>query len=345
MRKTAIMTVIVAAGMTGCGSDDGPVGPADVRYWDIAWSSPDTILTDIEMLGEKSGWACGYRYNETTATYDGLIYRYAGDTWDVALFMPAEMGAKLMAIDFLAENDGWAVGNRASEGIETPVVLRYDGETWNEVFAEGLTSGPLKLLAAVGENDVWVSDGFDSFHFDGVWWTWFPLAPGTAVDDWVFPNEKVGWAVSYRSGYCYRWDGEFGFWLLEPYPLYDARTFYFRGDGSGVYADYASTPPVAERANIYWREAGEIPSYRRIYATGVPRRLTACDYLPPDYFFVAGPNTAFEVVEARADPLGYLPPSGLGTVRAISIAARGDIWGIMGQSLNEGPSFIVHKEG
>jgi hypothetical protein len=345
MKKTAIMTVIVAAGLMGCGSDDGPVGPADVVYWDVAWSSPDTVLTDIEMLGEKSGWACGYRYNEMTGTYDGLIYRYVGDTWDVAHFMPAEMGAKLMAIDFLAENDGWALGNRMGEGgMEMPVVLHYDGEMWNEVFAEGLNSGHLKLLAAVGENDVWVSDGFDSFHYDGNWWNWLPMAAGTGVDRWVFPNAQTGWAVSYTSGYCYRWDSVLGFWVLEPQPLYDATAFHFRADGSGVYADYANTPPVAERANIYWREAAEVPIYRRIYSTGVPRRLTACDYLPPDYFFFAGPNAAFEVVEDNVNPLGYIPPSGLGTVRAISIAARGDVWGIMGQNLNEGPSFIVHKE-
>ena len=344
MKRTALMTAILAALIVSCGSDEGPVGVAGVRYWDIAWSSPDTVLTDIEMLGEKSGWACGYRFNEMTNTYDGLIYRYDGTTWDVALFLPGEMGARLTAIDFVGEKNGWALGNRESEFISGPVVLHYDGEAWAEAPVEGLNGSTMKLLAAVGDNDVWVTNGTEAFRYDGGWWTLYPLAIGGSVDRWVFPNANVGWALSYDSGYCYKWDNTWGGWTLETHPLYNATAFYFNADGSGVYADYVNIPPVTERTNIYEREAGAEPSYKRIYATSQSRTLTACDFFAPDYYFFAGPNAAFEVDAGEVRALGYVPSGELGMVRTISIAKKGDVWGIMGRSLKEGPSFIVHKK-
>lgn len=344
MKRTALMTAILAAILLSCGSDENPVGVTTVRYWDIAWSSPHTVLTDIEMLGEKSGWACGYRFNETTDTYDGLIYRYDGENWKVALFLPGEMGARLTAIDFAGDNNGWALGNRESEFISGPVVLHYDGEMWMEIPTDGLNGSPMKLLAAVGENDVWVTDGMEAFHFDGGWWTVFPLSVGGAVDHWVFPNAEVGWAVNYESGYCYKWGGDMGGWLLESQPLYNVTSFYFTGDGSGVYADYVSIPPVTERTNIYARAPGEVPFYERIYATTQSRMLTACDFFAPDYYFFAGPNAAFEVDAGEVKALGYVPSGDLGTVRMISMAKKGDVWGVMGRSLKQGPSFIVHKK-
>ncbi len=344
MKRTALITAIAAAILLACGDDEGPVGVGKVRYWDIAWSSPETVLTDIEMLGEQSGWACGYRYNETTGTYDGLIYRYDGTNWEVALFLPGTLGAKLTAIDFLGEKNGWALGNREGGMVPGPVVLHYNGETWGEVATMGLNGGVMKLLAAAGDNDVWISDGLSAYHFDGYFWMAYPLSVGGDVDRWVFPNANVGWAVSYDTGYCYRWVSESGGWMLEPRPLYNVTAFYFTADGSGVYADYVNIPPVSERTNIYRRAGGAETSYKRIYATGERRLLTACGFFPPDYFFFAGPNSAFEVVGEDVNVLGYVPSSDLGVVRAISIAAQRDVWGVMGKSLDRGPSFIVHKK-
>jgi len=345
MRRTALLTAILAAILVGCGSDENPVGVTGVRYWDIAWSSPDTVLTDIEMLGEKSGWACGYRFNESTDTFDGLIYRYDGTGWTVALFLPGEAGARLTAIDFVGENNGWALGYRESEFASGPAVLHYNGEMWSEVPGEGLNGSVVTMLAALGDNDVWVSDGSEAFHYDGGWWTVYPLAVGGAVDDWVFPNAQAGWAVNYESGYCYKWAADMGGWMLESRPLYNATTFYFNGDGSGMYADYVSIPPVTERANIYERTVGDEPSYNKIYATNQSRILTACDFFGPDYYFFAGPNAAYEINAGRVKALGYVPSGELGVVRKISIAKKGDVWGVMGSSLASGPSFIVHKKG
>lgn len=344
MKRIALTLGIAAAMLLACGEDEGPVGVRGVHYWDIAWSSPHTVLTDIEMLSEQSGWACGYRYNEATATYDALIFRYDGTNWTVALFLAGEMGAKLTAIDFQGEKNGWAIGNRLSGMVPGPVVLRYDGKTWSEIPTEGMNGGYIKLLAAVGENDVWVSDGMSAFHFDGNWWTPYSLAMGGDVDDWVFPKPNVGWAVCYDTGYCYRWSGDIGTWMLEPHPLYNATAFYFNADGSGLYADYVQIPPVTERTNIYRRLPGDQPVYERIYATNQRRLLTACDFLAPEYFFFAGPNAAFEISGNDVNVLGHVPSGDLGNLRAISLAREGDVWGVMGSSLERGPSFIVHKK-
>lgn len=325
--------------LVSCGDDAGPVGFGETRYWDIAWSSPNTVLTDIEMLSDKVGWACGYRMNPSAETYDALIYRYDGKNWTVSLFLPGEQGTKLMAIDFAGANNGWAVGS-----FPMAVVLHYDGKTWTAVPSETLNGRNPKLLAVVGENDVWVSDGFAAFHYDGMSWTEFPITAAGAVDDWLFPNANVGWAIDYDNGYCYKWDAGAMMWTLESVPLYNATAFYFKGDGSGYYADYVNIPPVTERANIYKRSPGASPAYERVYATGRRMVFTACDYFAPDYYFFAGPNASLQINAGNVKTLRNVPAGELGFLKRISIAKVGDVWGIMVQNNQTGPSFIVHKK-
>jgi len=345
MKRTAWISALAAAILlVACSSDEGPTGISDLRYWDIAWSSPDEVLTDIEMLAPDLGYACGYRYNPTTDTFDGLLYRYDGTGWEVALFLPGALGVKFVALDFAGANNGWALGNRVAEVGTVPVVMHFDGETWAEAPSTGLNGGVMTMLAAPTETDVWVSDGFTAFRFDGFGWNAFALSQGGAVDSWVFSSAEVGFAVDHESGYCYKWDAMIGFWQLETYPLYNVTTYYFQANGSGLYADYVYIPPVTERTNIYLRLPGETPTYKRIYASGVRRLATACDHGGADYYFLAGPNAAFEVAGEDVRPLGHVPSSDLGFLRALSLAGQGDAWGVMGKSLETGPSFIVHKK-
>ena len=334
------LAALAAVLLVACGSDEEPTGVPEVRYWDIAWSSPDTVLTDIQMLSDTSGWACGYRYNPATEKYDGLIYQYNGTTWTVNLFIPGSVDAKLLALDFTAAKSGWALGS----GLK-PFLLRYDGVGWMQVPVEGLMSTQIKLLDAVADNDVWLSDGRSAFHYDGAGWTQYMITDLGMVDDWEFPKSTVGWAVDYESGYCHRWDGATSSWVLEPVPLYNATSFYFSGDGSGMYADYVDIPPVTERADIFVRAPGPNPAYERVYASGRRRYLSACAFFPPDYYFFAGPNAAFEVTAGKVRTLNYVPAGELGLVRRISVAAEGDVWGIVVAGMDEGPSFIIHKKG
>lgn len=342
MKRLTLLIALAVGLWLGCSSDD-PVGVEEVRYWDIAWSSPDVVLTDIEMLGPKAGWACGYRFNPSAQAYDGLVYRYDGKSWSVQTFFPAGVGGKFVGLDFTSDADGWVLGYREFAGMAGPVVFHYDGSTWSEVpVGPGERQGMPKMIAAVGPNDVWIADGVNAYHYLGG--TWMPslITSVGEADAWVWPAPDKGWAVDYDTGYCFRYDPALGGWVLEPQPLYNITSFYFNADGSGVYADYVNIPPVTERADIYTREQGDTISYKRIFATGERRLLTACDFFPPNYYFFAGPNSAFEVRGTDASPLNYIPASGLGTVRGISVAAEGNVWGIMGASLEKGPSFIVH---
>jgi len=150
MKRIITISAVAAVVMLACGSNDTPVGIGMPHYWDIAWSSPDTALTDIEMLAADQGWACGHRYSSATNTYDALVLQYDGKTWNVNLFLPGDAGARLFAIDFVNAQDGWALGSR-DWGNSGPVVLHYDGESWTEVSNAGLFGGEMNLLAAVGE--------------------------------------------------------------------------------------------------------------------------------------------------------------------------------------------------
>ncbi len=340
MKRTLTILALIGALIVACGNDQNPVGVDQLSYWDIAWSAPDTVLKGIEMAGDALGWACGYRHNEIQGTNDALILQYDGAVWRIAYFLPGSSDTTLEAIDFVTPTDGWVIGNG-----DGPVVLHYDGSSWLTAPIAGLNGGRLKLLAAVGENDVWVSDGNDAFHFDGTAWTPYRITNFGEVDHWVFPDASAGWAVDYDSGYCYRWDAANMSWVMENYPLYNVTSFYFLPDGSGVYADHVNIPPVTERADFYQRVPGNPPVYELLYATGKSQTLTACDYFPPDYFFFAGRNAAYQVTASKVKALNYVPAAELGNVWDISIAKQGDVWGIMSVNPNSGPSFIVHKKG
>jgi len=351
MKKILILAAIAALVALSCGDDSEPAGTRGIRYWDIAFSSPDTVLTDIDMKSEKDGWACGYRYNAELDSYDGVVLHWNGTAWTVAVFLPGGQGGKIKAIDFPAVGDGWLLGVRTgAEGPENPgggsqpFILHYDGSTWGEVNRDGMDAKNATLLAALSATDVWVTDGETSWHYDGATWAAYPITQGGKIDAWVFPSSDKGYAVDYDSGYCYKWDTAIGSWNMEPYPIYGATAFYFNADGSGIYVDYENAPPVGDRANFYKRAAGNVPIYQKLFATNTSKCLTACDAIPPKYFFFAGPNAAYEVENDNVKALGIVPSSGLGTVRALSIAVQGDIWGIMSVNENLGPSFIVHKK-
>ncbi len=350
MKILAALTALAALAFLACGGGEGPVGVRGVTYWDLSFGTPDALITDVDMVSGDSGWACGYRYNAPTDTYDGLVYHYNGTTWSVAFFLPGEAGARFKDIDFLADNDGWVVGMRGGGGGEhpgragdTPVLFHYDGTVWMEMpFAE-YAGGEVKFLSAFSPADVWICDGKTAYHFDGGMWTPFEITTTGDVDGWCFPAPEVGWAVDYDNGYCYRWDAATMAWTLEPYPLYNITSFYFLPDGSGYYADYENVPPIGAHADIYKRVPGDVISYERVHTTTTGKWLTACAYFPPSYFFFAGPNAAYEVDTRGVEPLGDLPPSGFGQVRALSLAALGNPWGVQSQSNQVGPSFIVHK--
>lgn len=350
MKKILILAALAALVALSCGDDSEPAGTRGIRYWDIAFNAPDTVLTDIEMQGEKDGWACGYRYNAALDSYDGIVLHWDGTAWSVALFLPGDQGGKIKAVNFSAPGDGWLLGVRAGGGggegpgaESAPFVLHYDGQTWGEISRNGMDATDATLLAALSATDVWVSDGQTGWHYDGTTWAAYTITNGGRVDAWVFPSPEKGYAVDFESGYCYKWDGTLGLWNMETYPLYNATAFYFNADGSGIYVDYQNSPPVGDRANFYKRVAGEAPIYTRLFGTNTGKYLTACDAIPPTYYFFAGPNAAYEVENDNVKALGVIPPSGLGTVRDVSIAVQGDVWGIMRAADNEGPSFIIHK--
>ncbi len=80
-----------------------------------------------------------------------------------------------------------------------------------------------------------------------------------------------------------------------------------------------------------------------LYESAIKTRFAANNQ-PEIFYFFAGPNAAYEIKNGHVIALGNVPSSSLGTVRALSLAAEGNVWGIMRANDTEGPSFIVHNK-
>jgi len=154
----------------------------DGTSWSIVdgGSGPnDEQLFAISSVSSNNVWASGYYYVGQLGSYFPLIKHWDGTSWTNVTTPNPGGDPKLSAITALSSNDIWAAGNTFLNGQSHLLVMHYDGTSWTvdqsalaTVISEnGYTQG----MAAVSDNDVWVTSDGGFWHYDGTSWTEFPL--------------------------------------------------------------------------------------------------------------------------------------------------------------------------
>jgi hypothetical protein len=147
-----------------------------IQRWNgTAWSSmsspsppgaTNSALSGVKTFGASSAWAVGNAVvpggNPSNRT---LIQRWNGASWtSVASPSPDPVQNLLVAVDGVAANDVWAVGNMGHDGYGggtvAGLVLRWNGSTWTRATIPGADSTfsiiTLRDVLARAANDVWV---------------------------------------------------------------------------------------------------------------------------------------------------------------------------------------------
>ena len=163
-----------------------------MHYDGTAWSVVPTpnraytrnMLAALEVVSPNDIWAVGYsngtggRHKDRT-----LIERFDGTKWSIVRSPNVGDGSnELWAIDAVAANDIWAVG----EFRRGTLILNYDGTTWTadaDTPTFSAAGDSLNAVVALGPNDVWAFGGWVEHqfgsnpeyrslihHFDGTSW-------------------------------------------------------------------------------------------------------------------------------------------------------------------------------
>jgi hypothetical protein len=188
--------------------------PGALEYDGTNWTAHDAGdfgLYSVSVVGEDDVWFVGQDYS---ANYIPVIAHWNGTSF-VSAGPSLPSSTYLYDINMASSNEGWAVGDdyNSQTGVETPVLLRYDGATWSPV-PPPMSTGYLSKVASTGPGVMWATGVDDTdfyprvYRYDGGVWTSWIVDYGT---DFTMLNASEGYLASYES--IWRWDGSI--WTQE----------------------------------------------------------------------------------------------------------------------------------
>lgn len=125
-----------------------------------ALGSYDQFIAVTPIPGTHQLWAVGSierRTGTSTSSEQGLIEQWDGTAWHLIAtptLSAGAVGSVLSGVVALSPTDAWAVGDYiGSDGKARPLILRWDGATW-QVIPSPDAQGSLAGVAAAGAYDV-----------------------------------------------------------------------------------------------------------------------------------------------------------------------------------------------
>jgi hypothetical protein len=189
----------------------GAAGPGDTQrtftiHWDgTTWTEvfspnppglPSHSLEGVDAVTSSDVWAVGWSidWNNQATTSRQFVLHWDGSQWNI---MPTpDLGrAVLIAVDAVAADDVWAVGDVREATPTESLVLHWDGSTWSRVPSPspGARINSLLGVYAAAPNDVWAVGYWGNIasisrratitiHWDGSQWSVVPNPLGSDPD-------------------------------------------------------------------------------------------------------------------------------------------------------------------
>jgi hypothetical protein len=136
------------------------------------------VLTGVVTISADDAWAVGAWDPGGTARNRPLAEHWDGHDWSIVA-LPDVGASQLVAVDAIASNDVWAVG----ESNARTLTLHWNGSTWRRVDSPntGQSEQGLVDVSAVSSGDIWAvgtvetGDPFPgetlALHWDGSAWS------------------------------------------------------------------------------------------------------------------------------------------------------------------------------
>jgi hypothetical protein len=141
------------------------------------------ILQGVAAVGPGDAWAVGYVI-PPNGQVKPLMLHWDGAAWTtVRTPDPSPPMDSLYDVDFIAADDGWAVGVTGDEARSAALIMHWDGERWAVVPTPPSSgSAGLVAVAALSASDAWavgtLSGHFGQrtyvLHWDGAQWAVVP---------------------------------------------------------------------------------------------------------------------------------------------------------------------------
>ncbi|MEV4139613.1 hypothetical protein AB0J72_46550 [Dactylosporangium sp. NPDC049742] len=115
----------------------------------------DGVLRAVSSTGDGSVFAAGERYLAGAPYPEAMIAQRIGGTWRVAT-LPTVAATQLTGVWARSATDAWAVGTQDYDSAPKPVILHWDGVTWQRV-AGPAAAGWVHAVAGDANGNLWIS--------------------------------------------------------------------------------------------------------------------------------------------------------------------------------------------
>ena len=334
------------------GAVGASVGDAEtiIKWNGSSWfaqTSPTFInINDVYLVSTNDGWAVGR---------NGTIFRWNGQSWNYYQTLPSS-SVTLNGLFMRTSTDAWAVGN-ATNSLNPPTILRWNGVLWNPVSPAGVALGQnLTDVFMLSATEGWaVGTGSGTFptgvsaatlKWDGTLWTSVPSGTPAAsrLQSVHMLGSTDGWAVGYNATgpLIVRWNGLAWSPVTAPPGIAGLRSVHFLSPSNGWAVGNNGTGGQA--TIIHWDGS----QWTRVSAP--PGNLTSVYMVSANDGWAVGQNaTAPLSLIVHWDGLTWdvvgtapIPSSMRVTLRSVFMVASLDGWiaGDRGLILHYGPEVI-----
>ena len=113
------------------------------------------VLRAVSRTADGGVFAAGERYVADAPYPEPMIAQRVGGSWRVAP-LPSIPSARLTGVWARSSTDAWAVGTQDYDSAPKPVILHWDGRTWQRV-AGPAPAGWVYAVAGDANGNVWIS--------------------------------------------------------------------------------------------------------------------------------------------------------------------------------------------
>jgi len=164
-------------------------------------------LEGVDAIAGNDAWAVGWSGSNNFDDENAALH-WDGTSWSIVSTPQPGAGIdKLYAVEAIASNDVWAVGEYEDSSDQyRSLILHWNGSSWTVVGHNCDTYGGLTGLTFISPTDGWAVGDAETCHFNGTTWTEVPSPqPRPEYSEIGYPLQAVSgvasndvWAVGAR---------------------------------------------------------------------------------------------------------------------------------------------------